>query len=157
MAVAVLRLRGCNITSQRASFASASRCEGRGRTPVPAAIFCHPRSIRAPPTPPAMSIPRSLTTICLPCATGLIQFPLDIHLDGISHSTTIDDWNAIAKLRPDGLTGGREVGRVQKMMEEYVRPRYLPHIKGVVEKCIRKLEAAISIAAGGPPPEEDIS
>jgi hypothetical protein len=109
----------------------------------------------------------SLTAICQ-CVQmrgthadpGCLAFDVSLGLTNVDHSTPIEDWLVVAKVAPaPGIPFNlnQEYGRVGKMMNEYVRPRYLDHFKGLVSECLTRLQkrAAEAEAANAQPAEDD--
>ncbi len=79
----------------------------------------------------------SLTCVCMVAQcrgpghnSGAINFDITITLDGVDNATAADDWRAEAGFRI------KEYGRTAHMMDTHVRPKFLPHLKGVVGKAI---------------------
>mmetsp|Transcript_17130 Transcript_17130/g.28690 ORF Transcript_17130/g.28690 Transcript_17130/m.28690 type:complete len:418 (+) Transcript_17130:10-1263(+) len=70
---------------------------------------------------------------------GLITFKLGIEIYGVSHNSNPETWGAHAFL----LQPNDDRSRVKKMMETYVRPRYLSHVKGLVNDSINNLKAKV--------------
>ena len=63
-------------------------------------------------------------------------------MHNVDNATTPDDWLVDAKLS-NARSEDSATSRVKKMLE-YVRSRYSPHVKQIVEKCVRRLERKVT-------------
>uniref|UniRef100_A0A7S2MW93 Uncharacterized protein n=1 Tax=Haptolina brevifila TaxID=156173 RepID=A0A7S2MW93_9EUKA len=77
---------------------------------------------------------------------GAMSFDVVVKLSKVDNATSSEDWIAEAEMGDEVFA----TPRVQKMMNEYVRPRYLPHVKGLLEASIERLKSSALSSIGDP-------
>lgn len=68
---------------------------------------------------------------------GAIGFDAAVTVSNVDSMTSVDEWMADARLWNSGSYPAKS--RTGHMMDTYVKPRYLPHIKAEIEECLSRL------------------
>jgi len=68
---------------------------------------------------------------------GAIGFDAAVSVSNVDSMTDADEWVADARLWHSGSYSAQS--RTGHMMDKYVKPRYLPHIKAEIEESLNRL------------------